>query len=396
MLTNLVALPLTTLIVAAGLEASVALPVWDSLALVFMRSAATLAGALLVTMSAATRFIDPLVVPGRPAIWKVLVYFVLVAYLGFISSRMRRSLKALLLIGACAFMLIRITCGPGDYLTATFLHVGDGDACLVETTGGKTMLVDAGPCGEDYDAADLQLVPFLSLKGISRLDFVFITHPHNDHYGGLATLAASLEIGEIVVATLDGEPAYLEMLGAVAAGGVPVREIRRGESLRLDGVGLDFLHPSEEYAGDRDDANAASLVFTLEFGKVRMLFTGDVTPGVQRELLDLGLVPSCTILKVPHHGAPNALAPGLLEALQASWAVIPAGTRFRHHPAPETLKALDEAGVRTFTTSRDGAVTVKSDGRSIQIWSRNDRTAMEERPAVKKSARFRVPPGDRP
>ncbi|MFC1800290.1 ComEC/Rec2 family competence protein, partial [Candidatus Eisenbacteria bacterium] len=370
-LTNLVVLPLTTLIVAAGLEASVAVLVWDSLAVVFMRSAAMLVDALLLSMSAAVRIVDPLLVTGRPSVWKAVVYYALVLYLGFASPRMRRSHKTLLLLGAYAFMLISIPRGSGEKLTATFLHVGDGDACLVETPSGKTMLVDAGPCGEDYDAADLYLVPFLALEGVSRLDVVFITHPHSDHYGGLGTLAANLEIGEIIVGTVEGEPAYRRMLAEARARGARIREIRRGEGLTLDGAELEFLHPSQEYAGELSDANAGSLVFTLGFGEARFLFTGDVTPGVQEELLTLGLIPPCDVLKVPHHGAPNAIGPGLLEALEADWAIIPAGTRFRLHPAPETLKALDISCVRTFTTSRVGAVTVTTDGRSIEVSSQS-------------------------
>jgi competence protein ComEC len=369
-LTNLVVLPLTTLIVAAGLEASVAVLVWDPLAEVFMRAAATFVDAMLVSMSAATGIVDSLLITGRPAAWKAPVYYAIVMYLGFASSWMKRPHKIMLLAGAYAFMLFSIPSGSGGELTATFLHVGDGDACLVETPAGKTMLVDCGPCGEDYDAADLHLIPFLALKGISRLDIIFITHPHSDHYGGLGTLAANLEIGEILVGTVEGEAAYRRMLADARAGGARIRELRRGESFSLDCVRIECLHPSDKYGGELPDANAGSLVFTLQLGEVRLLFTGDVTPGVQRELLTLDLVPPCQVLKVPHHGAPNALGVGLLDALDADWAVIPAGTRFRLHPAPETLSALEAAGVRTFTTSRDGAVTAVTDGRSIDVVSR--------------------------
>jgi competence protein ComEC len=375
--TNLLVLPLTTLIVAAGLEASVAALFWDSLAIVFMRAAATLVNVVLVSMSAVTSFIDPLLVTGRPATWKAVVYYILLAYLGFASPRMKRPHKALLLLGAYVFMLVSIPHGSGETVTATFLYVGDGDACLVETPSGKTMLVDTGPGGENYDAADLYLIPFLALKGISRLDIVFITHPHSDHYGGLGTLSANLDIGEIIVGTLEGEPAYRAMLTEARARGAGIQEIRRGESLTLDGVALEFLHPSEEYAGELPDANAGSLVFSLQFGETRFLFTGDVTPGVQEEMLSLGLVPPCQVLKVPHHGAPNSLGRGLLKTAGAGWAIISAGTRFRLHPAPETLEDLEASGVRILTTSRDGAVTVTTDGRTVEVRSQVEATAGE-------------------
>jgi competence protein ComEC len=372
-LTNLVVLPLTTLIVAAGLEASVSVLVWDSLALVFMRAAAVLADAVLASMSVATRMIDPLLVTGRPAVWKALVYYALIACPVFAFPRMKRFCRILLLAGAYVFMLVGVPGGSGGQVTATFLHVGDGDACLVETPSGKTVLVDSGPRGEDYDAADLYLVPFLALRGVSRLDVVIITHPHSDHYGGLGTLAANLDIGEIIVGTVDGEPGYQTMLAQAIAGGARLREIRRGDVLSLDGIRLEFLHPSEEYAGELPDANAGSLVFAMVYGGTRFLFTGDVTSEVQEELLGLGLVQPCQVLKVPHHGAPGALGPGLLEALEAAWAIIPAGTRFRLHPAPETLEALEIEGVRAFTTSRDGAVTVTTDGQTLEVLSQSEK-----------------------
>ncbi len=374
--TNLVVLPLTTLIVAAGLEASVAVLVWDRLALVFMRAAATLAGAVLVSMSFATRFVDPLLVTGRPAIWKVLVYYVLLAYLGLAAPRMKRPHKALLLIAAYVFMLISVPFQVRDGLTVTFVHVGDGDACVVETPSGQTMLVDTGPCSADYDAASLHLVPFLSLKGISRLDVIVITHSHNDHYGGLLTLAGDLEIGEIVVGDMTGEPAYETALAEAGALGIPLREVRCGDSLSLGRAVLEFLHPTEEWLSEVSDPNAESVVFTLTYGDVGFLFTGDLTPEVQKEMAERELGLGCDILKVPHHGAPG-LDGAFLKALDADYAVIPVGSRFKCHPSPETIEMLERSGARVFATVSDGAVTVGTDGRSIEVSSQMEAVSGE-------------------
>ncbi len=374
--TNLVALPLTTLIVAAGLEASVAALAWRGLALTFMRAAAVLVEALLASMSLAVRIADPLIVTGRPDIYKVAGYYGAVAYLGLARPRMRARYKLPLLLVACALMLVRIPGRVRDDLAATFLYVGDGDACLVETPSGRTLLVDAGPIGRGSDAAGLHIAPFLALKGVSRLDAVVITHPHSDHYGGLATLSAGIEIGEVLVGSRGGEPAYETMLRGLEAGGVLIREMRRGGCVEIGGAVLEFLHPSEEFLkgsmAEGSDVNSGSLVFALTFGETSILFTGDATPEAQQEILRKGGIRRCGVLKVPHHGAPNALDGGFLRAVGADWAVISSGSRFRLHPAPETLEMLVASGARVLTTEWDGAVTVTTDGNEIDVRSRAD------------------------
>ena len=68
-----------------------------------------------------------------------------------------------------------------------------------------------------------------------------------------------------------------------------------------------------------------------------VVFKGDVTPEVQRELVGLGFDLSCDVLKVPHHGAPRGVAPTFAEACGATYGVVSVGTRFASHPSPETV-----------------------------------------------------------
>jgi competence protein ComEC len=308
-------------------------------------------------MSFMTSALDPLVVTGRPPLWKVIAYFGVLVYAGMVSHRMRKWHRALLLLGACAFMLILPTFRRPEGLEVTFLYVG------------VTMLVDTGPAGMGHDAASTHLLPFLMLKGVSRLDVVAVTHSHNDHYGGLNTISDNLEIGEVLVGSTKGESAYTSCLDGIRSCGIPVRTVRRGDTLKLGEVVIEVLHPSEECLNRASDPNAESVVFILRFMGRSMIFTGDVTPGIQEELTELDENLSCEVIKVPHHGAPGALNSGFLRMVAPEYAVISAGSRFRSHPDAETIQELEASGACVFTTRTDGAITITTDGQSLEVRS---------------------------
>jgi competence protein ComEC len=251
-------------------------------------------------------------------------------------------------------------------MVLTFIHVGDGDACLVRFPGGYTILIDTGQGGE-YDAGRRDVLPFLALEGVNRLDTVLITHSHNDHYGGLAAILGNIDLGRILVGSLEGEAAYLEALERCRTRGMEVGSVGRGDTIACGGATLEILHPSRDYLTGADDPNAQSIVLRLIYKGVRVLFTGDVTPGVQRELVDLGCDLACDVLKVPHHGAPDGVDPAFAEACGAEVAVISVGSRFASHPSPGTIRLLEDFGMRVLVTRRDGAVTVTTNGKDLEI-----------------------------
>ncbi|MFH1312733.1 MAG: DNA internalization-related competence protein ComEC/Rec2 [Candidatus Eisenbacteria bacterium] len=367
-LANLVLLPLVTLIVASGLEATIAMPVCHGLAKVFMRGASSLVMVLVMTASALTRFVNPLIYAGRPSTMRIVVYTGALAYLCLGKPRMDRRLKVILLVSLFVFLTVPFPEGRARHLRIVFFYVGNGDACLVEMPGGRTMLIDAGACGETFDAGLTYLDPFLAIEGRRRIDTVVITHSHNDHYGGLTSLIDAVEIGEVLVGTTRGEEQYEALLREMVKSGIVVKSIGRGDSLKFEDVFIEVLHPSERdtdsVAGDPNDL---SVVLRLTCGNLRVLFTGDATPAVQGRLVAGGDDLTCDILKVPHHGAPDGVDTAFADALGARVAVISVGSRFSSHPCPRTINLLENSGMRTFSTLTDGAVLVVSDGDSTTV-----------------------------
>lgn len=387
---NLVMVPLTTLAIAGGIEASFALILSERLALVLLKASAATTHLSILATGWLTHVPYSFMYPGRPCPVRMVAYFAGLGALSFLRPLMSRRAKFILLATLQGLMVIPPARPHDGLLRLTFIYVGDGDAVLVETPDGKTTLVDAGPNTEIYGQAQNQVIRLIAMKGINFLSRVVVTHAHDDHYGGLACLLDNIRVGEIMVGDLGGEREYVNLLEGARARGVPVRPVRRGEVWLSGRAVFEVLHP----AGDAvvggpgtnpgadagmgaeagpgaglepgtDDANGRSVVVRLEYGSVSFLLTGDATPDVQTLLP----VVTCTVLKAPHHGAFHSIDPGFLEHLGAKIAVVSAGYKFGSHPSPATLAMLAAAGIETLTTSADGAVTIVTDGASLEARS---------------------------
>jgi competence protein ComEC len=377
-LSNLVVLPVMSLALAAGLEA--ALMAWPlpALGTVFIRSASLLVTAALRLAGALASVGQPLVVPGRPHLLQVILYYGAVLWLGLFDRRLGRGPKLALLGAAFAIMLVRMPVpgSGGQALQVTFLYVGNGDACVMEIPGGETLVVDTGPASSEYDAARSVLLPFLALRGIDAIDRLLITHSHNDHYGGIPALLENVSIGEILIGTAQGEAAYMAALESARSHGVPVRCVQAGEGWESGGVSFEVLHPGgagcpgidvSGMEAERDDPNAWSVVLKVTLGRHSVLLTGDLTPAVQESLVAHGVDLTCDVLKVPHHGHPGATSGAFAGALGAGLAVISCGAKYFDEPDSATRALLQGMGMTPLSTRTDGAVCLTTDGRRLSV-----------------------------
>jgi competence protein ComEC len=234
------------------------------------------------------------------------------------------------------------------------------------------MLIDAGP---DPDRL-LTLLDRRIPTWDRRLDLVVLTHPHEDHVGGLALLLERYQITEIVEPGMLGpgpsDAAYRQEL---AQHGRTTRVVAAGDRLWLDGVRLDVDWPlpgsvSRDPPDSGKEINDASIVLELHFGARDMLFPGDAEEGVDPQLLAAGLAqrvgPQLDVLKVAHHGSRTATTEALVEALHPRIAVISVGADNDYgHPAPETITRLDGIAAQTFRTDLDGSVEITTDGSDL-------------------------------
>ncbi len=247
-------------------------------------------------------------------------------------------------------------------LEITVLDVGQGDAIVARSPGGRCALVDAGPAGDSWDAGKAIVLPALTALGCHRLDLAVVTHPHADHLGGMAAVLEAMPAAEVWDAgQSDDSRVYGVLLTAVLAAGTPLAVPRPGVLKSIDSVRWDILGPDRHLlAGTRSDPNNNSLVVRLAYGTVRVLLAADLEAAGEVQLLGRGPPAAlrADILKAPHHGSRFGTSPAFLAAVRPRASIVSVGRDNRFgHPDPATLARLARYGP-VFRTDSLGAVRI--------------------------------------
>lgn len=246
-------------------------------------------------------------------------------------------------------------------LRITFLSVGQGDAAVVEFPGSAVMVIDGGGLGgSTFDVGERIIAPFLWSRKIARIDYVVLSHPQWDHYAGLPFLATRFSPHEFWSNGSEARSArFTELRRALDAYGVRRVRMRRGARRRIGVVDV-AAHAPPPQPGALS-VNDRSLVLGLEFGRTRVLFTGDIETAAEAQLVaaaDGNL--ASTILKVPHHGSHTSSSAAFVQAVAPRLAVISAGRDNRFgFPHPDVLERYATRATTVARTDRDGAVRVR-------------------------------------
>ena len=256
-------------------------------------------------------------------------------------------------------------------LTVTFVSCGQGDAALIVSPTGKTVLVDGGP-----PEGTERLLQVLKKRQVSSIDLIILSHPHLDHLGGLAQVAKSMPVRMFLDAGFPStSPPYNNLLRVLAERGVAVKNATLGRNIDLgDGATLTLLGPPSPFlANTRSDVNANSVVARLQWRGRTVLFTGDAEPEAERFLLEQhGKDPELLrseLLKVAHHGGRYSSTAPFLRAVSPRLAVISSGVGNDYgHPTAETMMRIQAVGATIYRTDLQGDITALShDGQPWQV-----------------------------
>ena len=318
----------------------------------------------------------------------------------------RRS-RRLVVGGLGAVLVIAVwvvpTIRPAAPLRITVLNVGQGDAILVEAGDGSRLLVDGG---SDPDLLVRRLDERIPLWD-RRIDLVVLTHPHEDHAGGLAGLVPRYHLGRIAGSGMDSDsPGVVGLRLAAERHGIDRVTLGQGDAFRLGSARVDVVWPPRDVVTGaapvtNREVNDTSVVLAIRIGTQRALLMGDLEADRDdRILAAIGAMSQrWDLLKVAHHGSAGATSRALLDALRPRVAAISVGADNDYgHPAAELLERLESVDASVWRTDQMGTVSLVLDGQpsTTAALSTADRPATRptsERPTVLTALAAATPSG---
>ena len=316
---------------------------------------------------------------GYPTWQTLTAYTIGLIALAVSGKKLRPHLRLAAAVCLMGIFLIRL---PGE-LNVTMLDVGQGECVGIETREHHVYLVDAGSTSKKK-TGQYQIIPWLKYIGTRSVEGIFITHWDEDHISAVGELlewskSSRVKIRRIFLPDVALKDEVLEtLLQQIEEANVSVEYLSAGEHMTDGALQISCLHPYAKKVPE--DRNDASLVLRLSQGDFQMLLTGDLEksgedwlveqarPAVEQPQPAAQNPLRCTILDAGHHGASNATGEALLDLAQPELVLISCGKNNRYgHPAPETLKRLEERGIRWYSTAEVGAIQVHVGKKKVKI-----------------------------
>ena len=248
-----------------------------------------------------------------------------------------------------------------DKMYVSFIDVGQGNCALLRC-GGKAILVDSGEVG-----AAQTVINYIKNLGIDELNCVLVTHPHTDHMGAMTKILYEFKIDDLIMPEIPEEiiptnKTYEKFLTAVSDNAGNVIAAKPGETYSYGEMKLEIFAPLRDY----DNLNDMSAVSRISYGDTSVMFTGDATTTVEKDLLKKNINYSATVLNVGHHGSKTSSSEVWLRAVNPKYAVICCGVNNDYgHPHSLITKRLEEFGIEYFETDLLGTIVFESDSKNF-------------------------------
>lgn len=259
-------------------------------------------------------------------------------------------------------------------LEIAFLDIGQGDATFLTFADGQQMLVDCAIDGRILEALG-QVMPFYDRS----IDYLVVTHPDQDHYGGCIDVMERFDIGTIVYTGYEKEETlfYHAFMDAVSSSPAVYHQLSEPERWQFGSTTIDFLYPLTDLQVDEHipgtekvaEPNNTSIVMLIDHGDTEILMTGDAEEEVEEFLLrEYGTELDVDILKAGHHGSNSSSIEPFVEMTSPSQVVFSAGFENRYgHPTPRVLKRFERQGSTVWRTDLMGDIVVTVTGEHVMI-----------------------------
>jgi len=236
-----------------------------------------------------------------------------------------------------------------------------GESSLIRLKSGHKILIDGGENNEILEKLN-KVFPFWDRK----IDVVFLSHPHDDHFIGLMEVVKSFEVGKIFLTGVNCKnKKYLQFLKIISEKKTPVVFVDQTKDLKFGNIIIDNIFPKKSLLQKKvENLNNSSIVSRVKFNNYSFLFTGDLEKEKEKEIISDSVLLKSDVLKVGHHGSKTSSSKNFLKIIQPQKAVI----QPKKNIPNLTIKKLEEKLIKYWITFKNQDVVLKINQKKINIF----------------------------
>ena len=257
---------------------------------------------------------------------------------------------------------------PDSEFSVYYLDVGQGD-CTIVKSNNSVMMIDTSTKART-DAINEAM---MSLN-IKTIDYLVITHQHDDHMGSATNILNHYEVKNIIMPKLSSvnmvtTKSYEDLLQTIANKQINAIPATVGSTFALGDANVTIFSPSQQ----DEDLNNMSIVLKVVYGETSFLFQGDAEKKIENQLLSSDFDLSADVLKVGHHGSNTSSSDKYLKAVNPEYAIISCASDNSYgHPHSEVINRLKKYGISFYITALTGDITITSDGKNLSVATQNE------------------------
>ena len=212
---------------------------------------------------------------------------------------------------------------------------------------------------ETESYAERVIIPYLKATGITKIDYLILSHGDYDHMGEAINLVNNFKVEKVICNCGPHNDLEQELIKVLHKKKIPYYSCIK--ELNIDDNKLYFLN-NKDYGNENDNS---SVIYT-ELNKHKFLFMGDAGVEVEDELIEKYNLQNIDVLKVGHHGSKTSSSEEFIGEINPKYSVISVGKNNRYgHPNDSVLENLEDSKI--YRTDEDGSIMFKIDNDKLKI-----------------------------